>query len=236
MNEKNIPYHVGIIMDGNRRWAVEHGNKKSDGHKEGYNTIKEISKHIYKEGVKILSIFAFSTDNFKRSEKEVTYLMDLFIKGFKELKKTYNEDNIKLIFSGKREPLRKDVLKAMDEIVESTKNNTGGILNICLNYGGQAEIIDTTKKLIKKVQNNEINIDEITEETFRQNLYNDLPPIDLIIRTSGELRLSGFMLYNSPYAELYFSELYFPDFKMNEVKKALEEYSKRERRYGETKK
>lgn len=236
MENSKIPYHVGIIMDGNRRWAKEHGLKTSDGHKEGYNTIKEISKHIYKEGVKILSIFAFSTDNFKRDDEEVTSLMNLFIKGFKELKKTYNEDNIKLVFSGRREPLRKDVLKAMDEIVESTKNNTGGILNICINYGGQIEIVDTTKKLIKKVQNNELNIEEITEETFRQNLYNDLPPIDLLIRTSGEKRLSGFMLYNSAYAELVFTDLYFPDFKMNELQKALKEYSDRDRRFGGTKK
>lgn len=236
MNEKKVPYHVGIIMDGNRRWARSNGLKNSDGHKEGYNTIKEISKHIYKEGVKILSIFAFSTDNFKRSDEEITYLMNLFIKGFKELKKTYNEDNIKLIFSGRREPLRKDVLKSMDEIVESTKNNTGGILNICINYGGQAEIIDTTKKLIQKVQNKELEVDEINEETFSKNLYQDLPAIDLLIRTSGELRLSGFMLYSSAYSELYFSKLYFPDFKMNEVKKALEEYNLRDRRFGDTKK
>lgn len=236
MNEKKVPYHVGIIMDGNRRWARSNGLKNSDGHKEGYNTIKEISKHIYKEGVKILSIFAFSTDNFKRSDEEITYLMNLFIKGFKELKKTYNEDNIKLIFSGRREPLRKDVLKSMDEIVESTKNNTGGILNICINYGGQAEIIDTTKKLIQKVQNKELEVDEINEETFSKNLYQDLPAIDLLIRTSGELRLSGFMLYSSAYSELYFSKLYFPDFKMNEVKKALEEYNLRDRRFGGTKK
>ncbi len=236
MNEKKVPYHVGIIMDGNRRWARSNGLKNSDGHKEGYNTIKEISKHIYKEGVKILSIFAFSTDNFKRSDEEITYLMNLFIKGFKELKKTYNEDNIKLIFSGRREPLRKDVLKSMDEIVESTKNNTGGILNICINYGGQAEIIDTTKKLIQKVQNKELEVNEINEETFRKNLYQDLPAIDLLIRTSGELRLSGFMLYSSAYSELYFSKLYFPDFKMNEVKKALEEYNLRDRRFGGTKK
>ena len=236
MNEKKVPYHVGIIMDGNRRWARSNGLKNSDGHKEGYNTIKEISKHIYKDGVKILSIFAFSTDNFKRSDEEITYLMNLFIKGFKELKKTYNEDNIKLIFSGRREPLRKDVLKSMDEIVESTKNNTGGILNICINYGGQAEIIDTTKKLIQKVQNKELEVDEINEETFSKNLYQDLPAIDLLIRTSGELRLSGFMLYSSAYSELYFSKLYFPDFKMNEVKKALEEYNLRDRRFGDTKK
>lgn len=236
MEELKIPKHVGIIMDGNGRWATERGLSRSEGHKAGYNAIKEISKNIYQRGVKILSIFAFSTDNFKRSDEEVNNLMNLFIKGFKELQKTYNKDNIKLVFSGRREPLRKDVLKAMDEIVSNTKDNTGGILNICLNYGGQAEIVDTTKKLINKVLNGEIAIDDIDTEVFRENLYQDLPPIDLLIRTSGELRLSGFMLYNSAYAEYYFTDTYFPDFDMNEVDKAIYAYNKRDRRFGGVKK
>ncbi len=236
MNNENMPTHVGIIMDGNRRWAEKHGLKKSNGHKEGFKTIKELSKIIFKRGIKVLSIFAFSTDNFKRDEDEIDYLMNLFIKGFKELQKTYNEDNIKLVFSGRREPLRKDVLKSLDEITEKTKNNTGGILNICLNYGGQIEIIDTTKKLIEKVNRNEIDIDDINEEVFRQNLYQDLPPLDLIIRTSGELRISGFMLYNQAYAEYYFTETLFPDFKEQEFFKAIEEYKNRNRKFGGNKK
>lgn len=236
MEEYKIPNHVGIIMDGNGRWATNRGLSRSEGHKAGYNAIKEISKHIFKKGVKVLSIFAFSTDNFKRDDKEITYLMDLFIKGFKELQETYNEDNIKVVFSGLKEPLRADVLDAMDKIMENTKNNTGGIFNICINYGGQSEIVNTTKKLIEKVQNKELNIEDINEETFRQNLFQDLPPLDLIIRTSGELRLSGFMLYNSAYSEYYFTDTYFPDFNMEEIKIAFDAYNKRERRFGETKK
>ena len=236
MEEKKIPTHVGIIMDGNGRWATSQGLSRSEGHKAGYETIKNILKVIFKKNVKVLSVFAFSTDNFKREEKEVTYLMDLFIKGFKELQKTYNEDDIKIVFSGLREPLRKDVLESMDKLMEETKNNTGGIFNVCLNYGGQVEIVNTTKKLIEKVQNGELTIDDINEETFRQNLFQDLPPLDLIIRTSGELRLSGFMLYNSAYAEYYFTDTYFPDFNVEELDKALDSYNKRDRRYGGTKK
>lgn len=236
MEEKKIPTHVGIIMDGNGRWATSQGLSRSEGHKAGYETIKNILKVIFKKNVKVLSVFAFSTDNFKREEKEVTYLMDLFIKGFKELQKTYNEDDIKIVFSGLREPLRKDVLESMDKLMEETKNNTGGIFNVCLNYGGQVEIVNTTKKLIEKVQNGELTIDDINEETFRQNLFQDLPPLDLIIRTSGEFRLSGFMLYNSAYAEYYFTDTYFPDFNVEELDKALDSYNKRDRRYGGTKK
>ena len=236
MEEKKIPTHVGIIMDGNGRWATSQGLSRSEGHKAGYETIKNILKVIFKKNVKVLSVFAFSTDNFKREEKEVTYLMDLFIKGFKELQKTYNEDDIKILFSGLREPLRKDVLESMDKLMEETKNNTGGIFNVCLNYGGQVEIVNTTKKLIEKVQNGELTIDDINEETFRQNLFQDLPPLDLIIRTSGEFRLSGFMLYNSAYAEYYFTDTYFPDFNVEELDKALDSYNKRDRRYGGTKK
>lgn len=236
MEEYKIPTHVGIIMDGNGRWATSRGLKRSKGHKAGFEAIKELTNQVFKLGVKVLSIYAFSTENFKRDEEEVNYLMNLFIKGFKELKKTFNEDNLKLVFSGRREPLRKDVLASMDEITEDTKNNTGGILNICLNYGGQAEIVDTTKKLIELVENGTLNIEDINEETFRKNLYQDLPPLDLIIRTSGELRLSGFMLYHSNYAEYYFTDTYFPDFKIDEFKKALDAYNKRDRRYGAIKK
>lgn len=230
--EEKIPNHVGIIMDGNGRWAKKRGLPRSKGHEAGYKAIKEISKHIFKRGVKILSIYAFSTENFKRSDEEVNNLMNLFIKGFKELQKTYNEDNIKLVFSGRREPLRRDVLNAMDEIVNSTKDNTGGVLNICINYGGQPEIVDTTKKLISMVQNDEIRLEDIDEEVFRKNLYQDLPPIDLLIRTSGEMRLSGFMLYNSAYAEYYFTDIYFPDFNMEELEKAIDAYNGRDRRFG----
>lgn len=236
MEEYKIPTHVAIILDGNGRWATERGLERTEGHKEGFETLKILAKHALKRGIKILSVFAFSTENFKREQKEVDYLMNLFIKGFKESKDEFNKNNIKVVFSGREKPLKDNVLKSMRELEESTKKNTGGILNICLNYGGKGEIVDTAKKLAQKILNGEINIEDINETTFEENLYNNLPPIDLLIRTSGEIRLSNFMLYEAAYAELYFPKTYFPDFKEKELDKALDEFNKRNRRFGNIKK
>ncbi len=236
MENYKIPKHVGIILDGNGRWAKERGLKRSEGHKEGFETLKILSKYIFKKGVKILSIFAFSTENFKRSKEEVDYLMNLFIKGFKSSIKEFNDNNIKVVFSGRKEPLKDKVYESMEELANKTKNNTGGILNICLNYGGRAEIVDTTKKLANAVLNGILKIEDITEELFEENLYNDLPSIDFLIRTSGEIRISNFMLYELAYAEMYFPNTYFPDFKEKEFDKALDVYNKRDRRFGTIKK
>lgn len=232
MDNLNIPTHVGIILDGNRRWAKERGLKTSLGHKEGFNTLKILSKHAFKKGVKVLSVFAFSTENFKRSSEEVDYLMNLFLKAFKSSIKEFNQNNIKVVFSGRKEPLSDKVYSAMIELESKTSKNDGGILNICLNYGGQAEIVDTTKKIVNEVLNGNIKIDDINEELFRDNLYNSLPYMDLLIRTSGEIRVSNFMLYSLAYAEMYFPDTYFPDFKEKEFDKAIEVYNKRDRRMG----
>lgn len=232
MEKLNVPTHVGIILDGNRRWAKERGLKSKDGHKAGFETLKRISKYIFKKGVKVLSVFAFSTENFKRSEEEVNYLMNLFLKGFKSSIKEFNENNIKVVFSGRKEPLSDKVYKSMKELESKTSKNNGGILNICLNYGGQAEIVDATKKIVNEVLNGNIKIDDINEELFRDNLYNSLPYMDLLIRTSGEIRVSNFMLYSLAYAEMYFPDTYFPDFKEKEFDKAIEVYNKRYRRMG----
>lgn len=232
MDNLNIPTHVGIILDGNRRWAKERGLKASSGHKEGFNTLKILSKHAFKQGVKVLSVFAFSTENFKRSSEEVDYLMNLFLKAFKSSIKEFNQNNIKVVFSGRKEPLSDKVYSAMIELESKTSKNDGGILNICLNYGGQAEIVDTTKKIVNEVLNGNIKIDDINEELFRDNLYNSLPYMDLLIRTSGEIRVSNFMLYSLAYAEMYFPDTYFPDFKEKEFDKAIEIYNKRDRRMG----
>ena len=232
MEKLNVPTHVGIILDGNRRWAKERGLKSKDGHKAGFETLKRISKYIFKKGVKVLSVFAFSTENFKRSEEEVNYLMNLFLKGFKSSIKEFNENNIKVVFSGRKEPLSDKVYKSMKELESKTSKNNGGILNICLNYGGQAEIVDTTKKIVNEALNGNIKIDDINEELFRDNLYNSLPYMDLLIRTSGEIRVSNFMLYSLAYAEMYFPDTYFPDFKEKEFDKAMEVYNKRDGRMG----
>lgn len=235
MENLKIPYHVGIILDGNGRWATERGLKRSEGHKAGFETLKILSKHVFTRGVKVLSVFAFSTENFNRTKDEVDYLMNLFLKGFKSSIKEFNKNNIKVVFSGRKEPLSDKVYKSMKSLEKETLNNTGGILNICLNYGGQTEIVDTTKKLINDVLDGKLKTEDITPEIFMKNLYNDLPPIDFLIRTSGEIRVSNFMLFSLAYAEMYFPLTYFPDFKEDEFDKALEEYTKRDRRFGKNK-
>lgn len=235
MEKLKIPYHVGIILDGNGRWATERGLKRSEGHKAGFETLKILSKHVFTRGVKVLSVFAFSTENFNRTKDEVDYLMNLFLKGFKSSIKEFNKNNIKVVFSGRKEPLSDKVYKSMKSLEKETLNNTGGILNICLNYGGQTEIVDTTKKLINDVLDGKLKTEDITPEIFMKNLYNDLPPIDFLIRTSGEIRISNFMLFSLAYAEMYFPLTYFPDFKEDEFDKALEEYTKRDRRFGKNK-
>lgn len=235
MEKLKIPYHVGIILDGNGRWATERGLKRSEGHKAGFETLKILSKHVFTRGVKVLSVFAFSTENFNRTKDEVDYLMNLFLKGFKSSIKEFNKNNIKVVFSGRKEPLSDKVYKSMKSLEKETLNNTGGILNICLNYGGQTEIVDTTKKLINDVLDGKLKTEDITPEIFMKNLYNDLPPIDFLIRTSGEIRISNFMLFSLAYAEMYFPLTYFPDFKEDEFDMALEEYTKRDRRFGKNK-
>ncbi len=232
----NIPNHVGIIMDGNGRWAEGHGHKRSYGHKVGASTLEKLALYIKKKGVKVLSVYAFSTDNFKRSEQEVNYLMDLLIIYFNNKLNSLIKEGFKVIFSGRKYPLREDVLSAMETVQNKTKDNDKCILNICLNYGGQEEIIDATKKIIHDIENGKLNINNLDKETYYKYLYNDLPPIDLLIRTGKEKRLSNFMLYSCSYAELYFVDTYFPDFLEEDFDKALNYYNNRDRRYGNVKK
>ena len=227
-----VPNHVAIILDGNGRWAKERGLTRSMGHDAGFINLENISKYILSKGIKVLSVYAFSTENFKRSKDEVDYLMNIFANRFKGWSKVFNRENIKVVFSGRDKPLPNKVLKAMKELEEATKDNTKGILNVCLNYGGRSELVDTCKKIGKMVENKEISIDDIDEELVSRNLYNDLPDVDLMIRTSGELRLSNFMLWQNSYAEFYFPKTYFPDFDEEEFDKAIIEYTKRDRRFG----
>ena len=231
-NNINIPNHVAIIMDGNGRWAKERGLNRSAGHLEGSKTLEKLGSYILNKGVKVLSVFAFSTENFKRSEEEVGYLMNLFVEMFTKGCKVFKKNNIKVIFSGRKHPLRHDVLEAMDKIEQDTKYNTNGTLNICLNYGGQEELIDASCKIAEDYKAGKLDLSTLSKETFAKYLYNDLPPIDLLIRTSGEYRISNFMLYQMAYSEIVFPKVLFPDFKEKEFDEALEEYSKRNRRFG----
>ena len=236
MNELIIPNHVAIIMDGNGRWATKRGKNRSAGHLEGSKTLEEIAVYAIQRGIKVLSVYAFSTDNFKRSQEEVDYLMNLFIKLFKTRMKIIKKHGIKVIFSGRKTPLREDVLEAMDDIVEKTKDNNNGILNICLNYGGQEEIVDAAKKIFADIKSGKITEKDIDKQSFYHYLYQDLPPIDLLIRTSGEYRVSNFMPYQSTYAEFYFTDTLFPDFHEEELDKAIAAFNQRDRRYGGIKK
>lgn len=227
-----IPTHVGIIVDGNGRWAKERGLSRLKGHDAGFDNLRELVKYIHKRGVKYLSLYVFSTENFKRPKEEVDHLMDLFVIMYKRYRDDFAKNNIKVVFSGRDEPLPKKVIKARDELVELTKNNTSGTVNFCMNYGGRAEILDAIKKIAKSG----VDVDSLTEEDIRKYLYQDLPDVDLMIRTSGELRLSNFLLWQNSYAEFYFPKTKFPDFHEADFDQALIEYTSRDRRFGNVKK
>lgn len=235
IESKLLPKHVGIIMDGNGRWAEERGLKRSMGHKAGSDMLKKLCNHIYDMGIPILTVFAFSTENFKREKTEVDYLMNLFIQMFEKEFSFLKKRNVKILFSGRKEKLPEAVLRAMNKMVLDTQNNDGAIFHVCLNYGGQYEILDMTKKIAEKVQSGEMIPSDITFETLRENLYQNLPDLDFVIRTSGEQRISNFMLYQSAYAEYYFPKVYFPDFNETEFDLAIEEYLKRTRKFGGSK-
>ena len=232
MNDLKIPNHVGIIMDGNGRWAQERGQIRTFGHKKGAENLKKLCIYMKDKGVKYISLYAFSTENFKREEKEVNFLMSLFMKVFTNEKDFIMDNKIRVLFSGRREPLPKNVLDSMDELMEETKDFDGATMNICLNYGSVYEIVDTTKKICEMYKNGDIELEDITKDFIQENLYQNLPPLDFVIRTSGELRLSNFMMYQASYAEFYFPSVYFPDFDEKEFDKALLAFNHRDRRFG----
>lgn len=227
-----IPKHIGIIMDGNGRFAQERGKPRSYGHMMGAENLKKLCKYIFKKNIKYLSVYAFSTENFKRPKEEVEYLMNLFVKMFTTDFKFLEKENVKVVFSGRKDNLRKDVLDAINNMEEKTINNKEAILNICLNYGGHAEIVDAFKDIGQKLLNQEITVEDIAENLIEENLYNQLPALDFVIRTSGEMRLSNFMLWQAAYAEFYFPQCHFPEFTEKEFDKALEVYKNRNRRFG----
>ena len=230
------PKHLGIIMDGNGRWAKEKGLNRSLGHKAGADNLIKLLNYIYKNtSIKVVSLYAFSTENFKRDKNEVDYLMKLFVTLFNSKLESIKKNNVKVVFSGRRENLPKNVLEAMDKTMEDTKHNTRGILNICLNYGGDYEIVDMTKKIARQVLNGSLNIEDITKEVVNKNFYQYLPPLDFVIRTSGEKRISNFMIYQSSYAEYDFPDTYFPDFNSRCLEESLDNYRKRDRRFGNAK-
>ena len=227
---KNIPYHLGIIMDGNRRWAKAKGFPSLEGHRRGYDKVKEVGRWCKNRGVKILTVWAFSTENWKRAEKEVKYLMNLLKFAFskKEIDQLH-KDGIKIQVIGQKERLSSGFQKLIEEAEERTKDNKEGILNLAISYGGRADILEAIRKINKK----NIPADQITEETVSQNLWTaGLSDPDLIIRTSGELRTSGFLTWQSAYSELYFCKNHWPDFSEKDLDEAFAEYARRQRRFG----
>ena len=229
---KYYPEHVAIILDGNRRWAKERGLPSLKGHQKGFENIRDLAPYIINQGVKYLSVFAFSTENFNRSVEEVKYLMVIFVNWFNKECDKIHKENIKIVFSGRKDNLRPDVLNAMEKVTEMTKNNTKGVFNICLNYGGIQEIADATKKIAKEVKEGKLKEEDIDEKLMYKYMYQELPPIDLLIRTSGEQRISNFMMYELSYAELYFTEVKFPSFDREEFEKAIDDFNTRNRRFG----
>lgn len=231
-----VPNHVAIIMDGNGRWAQKRGLKRTNGHKKGAEVLKKISEYVYDRKIKVLSVFAFSTENWKRDKEEVDYLMDLFLKAFKDNFESIKNKGVKIVFSGLKSKLSDKVIKSMEKMSKETENNKNGIFNICLNYGGQDEILEATKKICEDVSNKSLEISDINNSLFNKYLFNELPPIDLMIRTSGEYRISNFMLWQMAYSELYFTDVLWPDFDEKELDKAIDSFNKRDRRFGGIKK
>ena len=233
IDKQNMPRHIAIIMDGNRRWAKAKGKPSSFGHREGAKTLERIVRYANKIGLEYITVYAFSTENWKRAEEEVKALMFLFQTYLNDYANRADSENIKLQFIGERGVLSKAMQKSMKVCEEKTKDNTGVVFNIALNYGSRDEIVHSIKKIATKVKNGEIEIDDINENLVSQNLYTgEIPDPDLIIRTSGEMRLSNFLLWQVAYSEFLFIDKNWPDFSEEDLDNAIEIYNKRTRKFG----
>ncbi|WP_313134238.1 polyprenyl diphosphate synthase [Anaerocolumna sp.] len=232
MDKISIPNHLAIIVDGNRRWARIRNMPAFMGHKYGFERLEKVIDYAVKLGIPYISLFVFSTENFKRDDKEVEYLMELFCKNFSKMAAKMKKENIKAVFSGRRADLVPSVINAIDYLSFETQNCTGATVNFCLNYGGKAEIVDACKAIAIEINDNALKIQDINETTFTQYLYTDLPPVDFLVRTSGETRISNFMLWQLAYSEMYFTDVLFPDFDENCFNEALRAYQCRSRRFG----
>ena len=230
---KKIPTHVAIIMDGNGRWAKKRNMPRVKGHYEGMQTVKKITKYASKLGIQYLTLYAFSTENWARPKEEVSYLMDLPEKMFTSFMPELMENNVKVEVIGVVEKLPENTRKAVEDAVEQTKNNTGLKLIFALNYGSKDEIVTAVKRIAQGATNNEYKVEEIDEQLISDNLFTkDTPDPDLLIRTSGEQRISNFLLWQIAYSEFIFTKVAWPDFVEEELYKALLEYQSRDRRFG----
>lgn len=234
--KENLPQHVAIIMDGNGRWAKQRGLKRTEGHKVGAEVFRDIAKYCSDLGIKHVTFYAFSTENWKRSKTEVAAIMNLFRKYLDEMQRRAEENEeagYNIRFIGSRKGMPKDIVKLMDTVEERSKDKSNTYVNLAVNYGGRAEIVESVKSIAAKVKNGELKIEDITEDTVSNGIYTaGQPDPDLIIRPSGEYRLSNFLLWQSAYSEIYIDDVLWPDYKKEDLDRALEAYAKRNRRFG----
>lgn len=229
----NIPQHIAIIMDGNGRWAKAQGKIRTYGHQAGAETLKKIVRAADKIGIKVISAYAFSTENWKRPVTEVNFIMELLSRYLTNEIDEFKENNVQVRFIGSQEGLPEIVKQKMAHAVAETKDNTGIILNLAINYGGQAEILHAVKSIVQEAANGNIAVDEITNEVFEQHLYTKgLPAPDLLIRPGGDLRISNFLLWQIAYAEIWTTDVYWPDFSEEHLLQAIRAFQGRERRFG----
>jgi undecaprenyl diphosphate synthase len=232
--EHKLPRHIAIVMDGNGRWAERRGLARLEGHKAGVESVKNMITCCLEKKIACLSLFAFSSENWARPAEEVNFLMDLFIEALQKELAELNQHGIKMRFTGDRARLSLPLQKKMTEAEELTQNNQQLILNVVVNYGGKWDLITATKKITQAIMKGDLTLDEINETNFAQFLDTEgMPDPDLFIRTSGELRISNFFLWQLAYTELYFTEVHWPDFNKEELELALMAFSKRKRRFGQ---
>ena len=230
MEERKMPRNIGIIMDGNRRWAKNKMLPVKLGHKQGAETLKKVVRHANKIGIEHITVYAFSTENWKRSEEEVNALMELLENYLDDFAKEADTENIVIKVLGNVSQLSKSLQESIERTIKRTENNTGTALNICLNYGGRDEILHAVRNIVDEVEKGKIKSEEINEELISEYLYTkNIPDPDLIIRTSGEMRLSGFLIWQSVYSEILFLDKLWPD---KDLDNSIEEYQKRNRRHG----
>lgn len=224
-----VPKHLGFILDGHRRWARDHAKPLLEGHRAGYKTFKKIGLAALEQGVEYVTAYIWSKENWQRSADEVSYIMKLLLWVAEHELKDIHDRNVRIRFLGNEERLSEKVIQAIRHAEAVTAKNTGGTLALCLNYGGHQEIVDAAREIVRQ----NLAPEEITVESLATHLYApDIPPVDMIIRSSGEQRISGFMLWRAAYAELYFYEKNWPDFSLQDLDDAMSEFAKRQRRFG----
>ena len=233
-NDLNIK-HIAIIMDGNGRWAQQHGRERTFGHEQGVESVREVTECATEMGIPYLTLYTFSTENWNRPKEEVDMLMRLLTHVIANEVETFMKNGVRLLTTGRLETLPEDCQKSMIEAMEKTANNTRTTLVLALSYSGRSEIVDTAKKIARQAVEGHLNPEDIDEDTIQKNLYHpEIPDVDLLIRTGGDMRISNFLLWEVAYAELFFSPIMWPDFRKDDLKGIIEQFTHRERRFGKT--